>query len=144
LVAGSLQPAVGLDGDPAGRRLVGQLLNGAVLFSVVWILLRRSRALWPGRAFIGVLAGTLGIVLVSLEAPGIASGLCILLLGLAHGNAVLAGIGGTALLLYAGGYYYELDTTLLAKSLVMAATGVVLLLFRWLLLRWIAPGVGHD
>ena len=140
LVAGPPGTSVGLEAEPAGRRLLGQLLNGAVLFTVVWILLRRSGARWPGRTCIGVLAGTLGVVLVSLEAPGIASGLCMLRLGFAHGNAVLGGIGGTALLLYAGGYYYELDTTLLVKSQVMAATGVVLLLFRWALLRWIAPG----
>jgi uncharacterized membrane protein len=50
---------------------------------------------------------------------------------------VLAGLGGAALLLYAGGYYYELQVTLLVKSQVLAATGAVLLTLRWLLLRWL-------
>jgi hypothetical protein len=137
LAAGSMRPATGFDVDPAGRRLYGQLLNGAVLLCVVWVLLRRSGASLPGRTAVTVLAGTALMVLVSLEAPGIAAGLCILLLGFAHGNRVLAGLGGAALLL-------------LVKSQVLAATGTVLLTLRWLLLRWLGrparrgPGEGGD
>jgi uncharacterized membrane protein len=108
-----------------------------MLLGVVWTLLRRSGASLSGRTAVTVLAGAALMVLVSLEAPGIAAGLCILLLGFAHGNAVLTGLGGAALLLYAGGYYYELDVTLLVKSQVLAATGAVLLALRWLLLRWL-------
>jgi hypothetical protein len=150
LAAGLMRPATGFDVDPAGRRLYGQLLNGAVLLCVVWVLLRRSGATLPGRTPLVVLAGTALMVLVSLEAPGIAASLCILLLGFAHGNRVLAGLGGAALLLYTGGYYYELDVTLLVKSQVLAATGGVLLGLRWLLLRWLGrpegrgPGEGGD
>lgn len=140
LAAGLVAPGIGFDPEPRDRRLWSQAINGAVLLAVVWVLLRRSGARWPGRAFLAVLAGTLLTVLVSLEAPGIAAGLCILLLGHAHGNGVLTGLGGAALLLYAGGYYYELDTTLLVKSQVMAATGAVLLALRWILLRWLQPG----
>ncbi|MCU0989763.1 MAG: GDYXXLXY domain-containing protein [Xanthomonadales bacterium] len=139
LAAGMLRPATGFDVDPAGRRLYGQLLSGAVLLGVVWVLLRRAGATLPGRAAAVGLAGTAVMVLVSLEAPGIAAGLCILVLGFAHGNRALAGLGGAALLLYAGGYYYELDLTLLAKSQVLAATGGVLLALRWVLLRWLGP-----
>lgn len=137
LAAGLVRPGAGFDFDPAGRRLYGQLLSGAVLLGVVWTLLRRSGASLTGRTAVTVLAGAALMVLVSLEAPGIAAGLCILLLGFAHGNAVLTGLGGAALLLYAGGYYYELDVTLLVKSQVLAATGAVLLALRWLLLRWL-------
>lgn len=142
LAAGTLRPATGFDIDPEGRRLYGQLLSGAVLLGVVWALLRRAGATLPGRAAAISLAGTAVMVLVSLEAPGIAAGLCILLLGFAHGNRALTGLGGAALLLYAGGYYYELDLSLLAKSQVLAATGGVLLALRWLLPRRAAPGHG--
>jgi Domain of unknown function (DUF4401) len=150
LAAGLVRPATGFEVDPAGRRLYGQLLNGAVLLCVVWVLLRRSGAALPGRTALVVLAGTALLVLVSLEAPGVAASLCLLLLGFAHGNRVLAGLGGAALLLYAGGYYYELDVTLLVKSQVLAATGAVLLTLRWLLLHWLGrpaerePGEGGD
>jgi hypothetical protein len=146
LASGLLRPAAGLDADPAGRRLAGQLLSGLVLLWVVWVLLRRAGAAPLGRTAVTSLAGTLLMVAVSLEAPGVAAGLCILLLGYAHGNRVLAGLGGAALLLYAGGYYYELDVTLLAKAQALAATGVVLLTLRWLLLRWLVrpPAPGHG
>lgn len=139
LAAGLFRPAIGLDATPPGRRTWGQLLNGAVLLAVVWVLLRRSGVRWPGKASVTLLAGALVVVLVSLAAPGIAAGTCLLLLGYAHGNAVLAGLGGAALLLYAAGYYYELDVTLLVKSQALAATGAALLALRWVLLRWL-PG----
>jgi hypothetical protein len=144
LAAGLLRPAVGFDAPDPGRRLWGQALNGAVLLAVVWVLLHRAGARWPGTASVTLLAGTLLTVSVSLEAPGIATGVCILLLGFAHGNATLTALGGIALLLYAGGYYYELDVTLLVKSEVMAATGAVLLGLRWILLRWLGPRVGAE
>jgi hypothetical protein len=142
LAAGTLRPSTGFDVDPAGRRLYGQLLSGAVLLGVVWALLRRAGATLPGRAAAVGLAGTAAMVLVSLEAPGIAAGLCILLLGFAHGNRALAGLGGAAMLLYAGGYYYELEVTLLVKSQVLAATGGVLLALRWLALHVLPPRRG--
>jgi uncharacterized membrane protein len=135
-------PTAGFEVDPAGRRLYGELLSGAILLWVVWALLRRAGAALPGRTALVVLAGAALAVLVSLEAPGIAASVCILLLGFAHGNRVLTGLGGAALLLYAGGYYYELHVTLLVKSQVLAATGIVLLVVRWLLLRSLAPGRG--
>jgi hypothetical protein len=143
LAGGLLRPAVGFDAPDPERRLWGQMLNGAVLVGVVWVLLHRTGATWPGRTAVVVLAGTVLTVLVSLEAPGIATGVCILLLGFAHGNAVLTGLGGIALLLYAGDYYYELDVTLLVKSQVLAATGAVLLGLRWVLLRWLGRPAGQ-
>lgn len=146
LAAGLLRPASGLDADPAGLRLAGQLLSGLVLLCVVWVLLRRAGAAPLGRTAVTALGGTLLMVAVSLQAPGVAAGLCILLLGYAHGNRVLAGLGGAALLLYASGYYYELDVTLLVKAQALAATGAVLLTLRWLLLRWLSlpPASGHG
>ena len=144
LTGGLLGLVVGFDAPDANRRLWGQLLNGAVLVGVVWILLQRAGAAWPGRTALVVLAGTVATVVVSLEAPGIATGVCILLLGFAHGNAVLTGLGGIALLLYAGGYYYQLDVTLLVKSQVLAATGAVLLALRWVLLRWLGGPTGEP
>lgn len=144
LAAGWLRPAVGasLGLDPQARvyDLAGQVLSGAVLLATVWVLLHRAGSTWARKSFAAALAGTLVVILVSLEAPGIAAGLCILLLGYAHGNTALAALGGLALLLYAGGYYYEMDTTLLVKAEVMAATGALLLLIRWVLPRVFEPG----
>ena len=152
LAIGPLRPVTPLDpaAAPAATRLFGQALNGAVLLCVVWALLRRQGARPPERVALAALGGSLAVVLVSLQAPGIATGLCILLLGFAQGNRVLTGLGGAALVLYAGSYYYQLDVTLLVKAQALAATGAVLLTLRWLLLRWIAqpprtaPEAGHG
>lgn len=124
---------------------LGQLLSGAVLVWVSWQLLREQKIAFPGRVANIVLSGALALVLVSLEAPGIAAGVCVTLLGFAHGNHRLTGLGITALVIYAGSYYYMLDTTLLVKSQVLAATGTVLLVVRWMFSRYLGPngGPGH-
>lgn len=132
-----LNPQTGLNAL-AGPWL-GQLLTGAVLLWVVLRLLRRFEVGIPGRVANAVLLATIVLILVSLKAPGIATGICIVLLGYGHGNRVLTGIGITALLLYAGTYYYQMDTTLLLKSEVLAATGATILLLRWLMIHWLWP-----
>lgn len=114
---------------------LGQALSGAVLIGVVTVLLRRNGLDLTERRSLVMLGGTLLVVAVSLEAPGIAIGITILLLGFAHGNRVLTGFGILALLLYAGGYYYRLDATLLAKSISLLVTGATLILVRQGVLR---------
>lgn len=61
-----------------------------------------------------------------LAAPGISLGLAWLILGFALGRPALLGLGAVAMLVYLGGYYYQLDTTLLQKSLWLAVAGVTL------------------
>jgi hypothetical protein len=114
-----------------------QLLFGAVSLWVVWRLLHRYQVAVPGRVANAALAAVTILVLASLKAPGISLGVCILLLGFAHGNRVLASIGAMALLVYLGSYYYTLETTLLVKSQTLALTGAVLLTLRWLMNRWL-------
>jgi uncharacterized membrane protein len=101
----------------------------------VWELLRRRHAEIPGRMANPALSGAVILVLVSLEVPGIPVGLCIILLGYAHSNRVLTGLGIAALLLYISTYYYSLDQTLLVKSQALAVSGAALLMLRWLLLK---------
>ena len=80
---------------------------------------------------------TVAVTAVSLEASGIATGLLVILLGYSNGNRVLVGLGIAALLFYSSAYYYTLQTTLLIKSGVLAATGAMLLLARWVVLKWV-------
>jgi uncharacterized membrane protein len=123
---------------------IGELLLGAVLLWVVWALLRRSQMAVPGRFANAVLIGTAALVLVSLKAPGISVGAAIILLGYAHGNRILTGLGIAALLLYISNYYYNLDATLLVKSQVLALTGAILLVLRWFLISWLLPNPEAD
>jgi hypothetical protein len=114
---------------------LGQLLSGAVLIWVVADLLRREGLAIKERKGLIILGGAILLVLISLKAPGIAIGICIMLLGFAHGNILLCGFGILALLLYAGGYYYRLDATLLEKAISLSITGLTLLLIRWGFMR---------
>jgi len=147
---GALQPLIGMGvglatQSPVSPR-IGAALSGAVLISVVWVLLRRLHVGIPGRMATVALSGAVILVLVSLEVPGIPIGVCIILLGYAHGNRVLTGLGVAALLLYVSTYYYSLDQTLLVKSQAMAVSGAVLLMLRWLLLKslWRNGSPRHD
>ena len=123
---------------------MGEGLAAAVLVVAVYQLLQRAN-IPPlrGDALAALLASAL-VGSASLKAPGLAAGLMILLLGFAGGNKVLTGLGFAALILYLSAYYYTLESTLLVKSAVLAATGAVLLATRWVGLRWLAPETEAD
>jgi len=86
----------------------------------------------PGSTWSRVaLFASLAVSATSYRAPGLAVGLLILLLGFANGNRLLAGLGVLALAAYLSHYYYQLQWTLLDKSLVLFATGALLLALRY-------------
>ena len=146
MAAGAFQPltGIGIGFESSGpiAPWVEKLLPGFILLWLVWTLLRRWQVDIPGRMANVVLLDTLILILASLKAPGISVGICIILLGYAHGNRVLTGLGVAALLLYLSAYYYSLDDTLLVKSQALALSGAVLLTLRWLSLRWILRDTG--
>jgi hypothetical protein len=118
---------------------VGQILTGLVLVGAVAHLVASDSRLARRDAMIA-LAAAVGFALLSLRAPGIATGVMLVALGFAGGNRLLTGLGVAALLFYLGAYYYTLQATLLAKSAVLAATGAALLAARWALTRWLFRG----
>jgi hypothetical protein len=126
-------------GPPLGGQIaiwLGDALSAAVLLFAVVLLLRRERvalASPPGRAAL-IGAALLGIA--SFKAPGIGPAATILVVGFANGNRVLAGLGVLALLGYLSHYYYSLEATLLEKSIILACTGLALLVARLALNRW--------
>lgn len=118
---------------------IGEVLVAIALLASAWVLMRR--AAWEPaepRTLLGLAAAAV-IGLASFKAPGIGGGLMIVLVGFANGNRVLAGLGVASLLFYISSYYYLLDTTLLAKSGVLVATGAVLLGVRWVVLKVVLP-----
>lgn len=83
-----------------------------------------SGARWLAGAGVAVVAG------LALLAPGIAPFLLAVLMGFAHGNRVLSGLGVILLVLYAWRFYYDLHVTLLTKSGLLVAVGLALLAVR--------------
>ncbi|MCP4992697.1 MAG: DUF4401 domain-containing protein [Gammaproteobacteria bacterium] len=118
---------------------LGQAVNGLLLIGVVAHLLSRMGESWTSSRMIIALITTTLIAAISLQAPGIASGFIILLLGFSSSNRILVGLGIAALLFYISSYYYTLETTLMIKSEILAATGATLLIVRGIILKWVFP-----
>jgi len=129
---------------PGGPPWIGEALVVTALIVSVWTLLGRAGWVPRERRMILALIAAAAIGAASFKAPGIAGGLMIALLGFANGNRVLLGLGIAALLAYVSGYYYLLDATLLVKSGVLAATGIVLIFTRWLVLNLVMPKERAD
>ena len=127
---------------PAGRWAppwAGEALALAALLLTVVCLARRAGLGLREPRMLATAAAVAALGAASFKAPGIATGLMIVLLGFANGNRLLTGAGIAALLFYVSKYYYVLDATLLAKAGVLAATGIALLAARWLILHVVLP-----
>jgi hypothetical protein len=123
---------------------VSEVAAGALLAVVAGCLLARAGDGLRRPRVLAALAAAVAVGALSVEAPGIATGLMIVLLGYAAANRVLVGIGLAALLFYLSAYYYMLTETLLYKSAVLAATGLILLAARWLMLRFVLPEADDE
>jgi uncharacterized membrane protein len=117
----------------------GQALVLAVFIAAIAAYLIHAGWRLEERRTVVALGVALLVGAASLKAPGIASGLLILLLGFAVGRRVMIGLGIAALLFCISSYYYLLDATLLYKAGVLAATGAGLLAARWVILRLVLP-----
>jgi len=135
----SVMAMLGSDARTWARPWMGEaLVVAAFLVSIGTLLRRAGWTMLESRSILSLaVAAALGAA--SFKAPGVAGGLMIAIVGFANGNRLLAGLGIAALLYYVSSYYYLLDATLLAKAGVLAASGVVLLGARWLLLNVIMP-----
>lgn len=119
-----------------------QLWISAVLSSVVclvlaWLLIVRS-VQQPKLRYTALLFSTVA-ALINLKMPGLAP-LCLLLcIGVALHHTRLVWFNLVLLVLYLLLYYYSLNNTLLYKSLLLCASGAVLLVFYAMLNRYVRP-----
>jgi hypothetical protein len=115
--------------------LLGRGLTAAVLAWVAAILCRSQGFAPASRTSLSAVGGALLFGLLSLNAPGLASALLILLLGFAAGNRILAALGILSLLGFVAHFYYSLHASLLEKSGLLALTGLGLLAAHFALRR---------
>ncbi|QAU33561.1 DUF4401 domain-containing protein [Janthinobacterium sp. 17J80-10] len=106
---------------------IAAVLVGIVLVGAVAHLLRDTGVSLVSGSGLAALGAAVLVALVSVPAPGLATAMLILLLGFACGNRVLMGLGICALLGFLSHFYYALNVTLLVKSGILAASGVMLL-----------------
>ena len=91
-----------------------------------------ARQLAP-KAWVNWVIGAALVSLAAILAPGLIAALLVLVLGFAAGNRILTGMAILAAAWYLGAFYYQMQITLLEKSGVMLATGVLLLAMRFAL-----------
>ncbi|MFQ5401616.1 MAG: DUF4401 domain-containing protein [Anaerolineae bacterium] len=111
------------------------LLLVVLLFLVSQIAADLGLSLGSG-AMTWLLAGCVALLAPAVRTPGILGAFLLLLLGFWRSNRLLAGLAAVFLLFYLGAYYYSLEWTLLVKSFALIATGAILFLLRFILLRF--------
>ena len=110
------------------------LLTLASLYAAYLILKRYDvKLLSAAGLFIGGAIVLLGII--SIYVSGLLATSLIIVIAIANSQRVLLGLGITALVSYIFWYYYQLDTSLLIKSLSMLIVGLTMLMGRWLLIK---------
>ena len=73
--------------------------------------------------------------MMSVYVSGLLATSLIIIIATANSQRVLLALGIIALVGYVFWYYYQLDTSLLIKSISMLIIGITMLLMRWLLLK---------
>ena len=137
---GEIMGWYGRDGAEDHWPLVGRVLTTAVLVGIAAGLAQREGHGPFSRNYMIATAGAAAAGLAAVAMPGLASALIVLLLGFGAGNRLLQALGILALLGFVSHFYYSLHATLLEKSALLAAAGVVLLAAHWALGRFAARG----
>lgn len=111
-------------------------LIGTGLIAIIWLcvvkqLLDREKIPLNSQVGMTAIGAALLLGVLSFVAHGMVTALLILLLGFATGNRVLMGLGLLALGGFISHYYYQLQNTLLFKSMVLAISGLLLLSIRF-------------
>jgi len=87
------------------------------------------------------------IVAAAWAVPGLLLALIVIILGASSGNRVFVGAGIAFLSIFMSAYFYGIQLPMLTKSITLVATGVVVLLARWLILNVLTSpvegGTGH-
>lgn len=91
-----------------------------------------------------VMLCTVLFALPLMTTPGIIAAVLVLVLGFQRGQRVLMGLALAFLVVFLIAFYYHLEVTLLVKSFVLLASGLVLLGMRWALLWQFSLSADHT
>ena len=117
---------------------VGHMAYISALVFTAWQLLSAYSVSHNTKHFKMVLLFTVILGVATFKAPGIGAGIVIIVLGFAHSNRIIIGLGVISLLVYSSSYYYLMNETLLFKSGVLFVVAA-LMLFSRLLLNKLLP-----
>lgn len=117
---------------PAGVLTLG--LAVVTLYSA-WRVLEETHSEPGGTAGVTAFATLALIAVLTLQTPGVIAAMGVLLLGFHRRSVVLLGMAVVFILTFGVSYYYNLQLSLLAKSLALLGSGLVLLGLRLFILR---------
>jgi hypothetical protein len=130
-------PDIGNDFVFYPRPWASTLLLGA-LFLYVGSLCLPALLQGAGKAAPLVYGLMIAVIACAWGAPGLLLALTVVLLGTAAGNWSFVGAGIVFLVVFVGAHFYGIEMTMLTKSATLTASGAVVLLARWLLLKVLA------
>ncbi|QYJ99834.1 DUF4401 domain-containing protein [Shewanella psychrotolerans] len=105
---------------------------------VVGYIFNQKRASLRTPAGYAAMTGVLFIGFLAIPLSGLSCAVLFLLLGLQLHNRVFTSLALVSIPLFICAYYYSLTVSLLEKSLLLMALGVVLLLARWGVNYWLS------
>ena len=126
----SFVPEQGLAGELLVQPLLGALAVAALVVVVTLAVLKQQMVPYQQGVGLALFSVAVLVASITLWAPGLGAAYLVILIGHAHGNRVLLGFGVFGLLSYLSHYYYALELSLLHKSALLVASGLVLLLAR--------------
>jgi hypothetical protein len=100
-----------------------------------WRVLEETGSEPGGAAGLTAFAALGLIAVLTLQTPGVIAATGVLLLGFHRRSVVLLGMAVLFILVFGVSYYYDLQLSLLAKSLALLGSGLVLLGLRLFILR---------
>lgn len=110
------------------------LLTLASLYAA-YLILKRYHIKLLSAAGLLISAAIVLLGIMSIYVSGLLATSLIIIIATANSQRVLLGLGVIASVGYIFWYYYQLDTSLLVKSVSLFVIGIALLLLRWLLIK---------
>ena len=110
------------------------LLTFASLYAA-YLILKRYHIKLLSIAGLLISAAIVLLGIMSIYVSGLLATSLIIIIATANSQRVLLGLGVIASVGYIFWYYYQLDTSLLVKSVSLFVIGIALLLLRWLLIK---------
>jgi hypothetical protein len=111
----------------------------ALLLVLEYLIVTEQGLSWRHPVALWLAGGTLALLAPAWQMPGILGALLVLLVGFRQGNRLLIGLAAIFLAFFIIAFYYNLELTLLLKSFMLMASGVIILALRYFLLRFWQP-----
>jgi uncharacterized membrane-anchored protein len=113
--------------------LINSVLIALVFVNLVVLLLKENKVKFDSKTAVLSYVMAIGLVLISFKIYGISTGLLLLIIGFSRQRISLIVLGGFAIVSFFSWYYYNLQATLLFKSVTLVILGVCLLLGKYIL-----------